>query len=124
MYKARLKASTHEISQPLKDMQTVVFLGKAEVESITKKPLNNGEFQYTYNLKPLLMDLKASEFDKEDVGVSKDFIVKQKSESQTTRQLAFRVSQDTGENSDDLYNQSQEVAREWLQDHLDEIKYG
>lgn len=114
--KAVIRQFSTEIKEPLKSGQSIIFLGRATVDSFKAVDNQDGTHNYFYYLKTELVDIK----DADQLSLVDDKRVKEKSRSQAIRQLAFRVAQETGLSEEGLYQSAQDEAEKYLQSKLDE----
>jgi len=115
--RAKLSTISQEIKETLKQGQSVVFLGRATVTEARFKDNQDGSVNATYIVKPELIDFRASDTQESLVDTN---VVKKKSRSQATKQLAFKASQLTGRSENGLYNSAMDDADNHLQNVIDE----
>lgn len=118
LLKTRIRAFSQEIEKPLSHQQTVVFMGKGEVAKISEEPNGDGSVNITYEIKPLLVDVRVSDNQEQPQSIAVDKELKQKSRSQALRQKAFRIAQEIGKSEEGLYNQAMDEADRWLESQL------
>ncbi len=116
----KIRQITTEVSEGFNYDDTVLFQGSGSVVSVVGKNRQDGSQDVDYLVKCELVDVKKGDVDK--VSVVKTPEIKGKSQSQRTRHLAYRIAQEIGDDPEDLYNKSQQEAREWLQRHSEEVK--
>ena len=118
----QIKSFKQEISEALTYGDVIYGQFRGAVTDIKGSDNNDGTQNVTYMVKTDLSDVKKA---KDEVTEPKSIVtdkkLREKSESQALRQLAYRVGQETGESEEGLYKMAIEAGRELLQGKLDEI---
>lgn len=117
----QIKNFRQEVNQTLQYGDTIYFQGKASVTDIHGTSNEDGTQNVVYTAKCQLGEVRKAPDDiTKPVSITSDHKLREKSESQALRQLAYRVSQETGVSEEGLYKEAISIAREWLQTKLDE----
>ena len=119
----QIKSFKQEISEPLTYGDVIYFQGMGEVTTIQGEANQDETQNVTYKVGVKLSDVKKA---KDEVTEPKSIVtdkkLREKSESQALRQLAYRVGQETGESEEGLYREAISRGREYLEDKLDRIQ--
>lgn len=106
------------VNQAVSQQDTVFFQGSGELVKTELKNRQDGTDDVVYNIKPKVVDIRVAKNDNEPKKrIVNDYKVREVSESQSTRQMAYAVAQETGDDPNDLYKRAQDHARSWLQEY-------
>jgi hypothetical protein len=117
--RVKIQVITQEISETLKQGQTIVFQGSADVIEARFRDRHDGSTDATYIAKPVLVDIRPSET---NISIVDDKKLKEKSRSQALRQKCYVIGSEIGENADDLYERIMDFANDELDRIQDEKK--
>lgn len=116
----QIKSFKQETNTSLTYGDIIYFQGKGAVTEIKGSDNQDGTQNVIYQVKVSLSDVKKAPDElTQPVSIVTDKKLRDKSESQALRQLAYRVGQETGYSEEGLYKEAIEVAREHLQTKLD-----
>lgn len=113
--RCKLLTISQEIKEPLKQGQTVVFQGSADIIEARFRDQHDGTVAATYIAKPILIDIRPSET---NISIVDDKKIKEKSRSLALRHKCLAIAQEIGEDGDKLY----EEVIDYANDKLDQIK--
>ena len=113
--RCKLLTISQEIKEPLKQGQTVVFQGSADIIEARFRDQHDGTVAATYIAKPILVDIRPSET---NISIVDDNKIKEKSRSLALRHKCLAIAQEIGEDGDKLY----EEVMDYANDKLDQIK--
>lgn len=115
----QIKNFKQEITQTLTYGDVIYLQGKAQVTNIQGESNEDGSQNVTYIAKCQLCEVKkAPDEITPPVSIVSDRKLREKSESQALRQLAYRVGQETGYSEEGLYKEAVNVARKYLQEKI------
>jgi len=116
----QIKSFKQEISEALTYGDVIYGQFRGAVTDIKGTDNCDGTQNVTYMVKTDLSDVKkAPDEVTEPKSIVTDKKLRDKSESQALRQLAYRVAQETGESESGLYSEVISRGREYLEDKLD-----
>lgn len=117
----KIRDFKQEISETLQYGDQIYFQGMASVNKIQGEANEDGTQNVLYLAACQLCEVKkAPDEVTPPVSIVEDKKLRQKSESQALRQLAYRVGQETGVSEDGLYKAAIQIARDWLEARLDD----
>lgn len=116
--KAKLRQATHDINFELEHGQSVIFQGRGSVVKKTEFDNQDGTLNVTYDIKPEIMELRASD------GKSVQSVIKEKSRSSKLRSRCFMLAQELGVSEEALYNSAMDEATYYLDRKQDEMRLG
>ncbi len=117
----QIKNFKQEVNESLAYGDVIYLQGRALVTNISGEANEDGTQNVVYVAKCQLCEVKkAPDEVTPPVSIVSDVKLREKSESQALRQLAYRVGQETGHSEESLYKAAMEVARDYLQEKLDQ----
>lgn len=117
----QIKNFKQEVNESLAYGDVIYLQGKAVITNISGEANEDGTQNLVYVAKCQLCEVKkAPDEVTPPVSIVSDVKLREKSESQALRQLAYRVGQETGISEEGLYKEAINIAREYLQSKLDE----
>ena len=117
--RVKIQVITQEISETLKQGQTILFQGSADVIEARFRDRHDGATDATYIAKPVLVDIRPSET---NISIVDDKKLKEKSRSLALRHRCLAIGSDIGEDGDDLYERIMDFANDELDRIQDERK--
>lgn len=113
--RVKILTISQEISETLKQGQTILFQGSADIIEARFRDNHDQTTNATYIAKPILIDVRPSET---NISIVDDNKIKEKSRSLALRHRCLAIGQEIGEDGDKLY----EEVMDYANDKLDQIK--
>lgn len=118
--RVKILTITQEISETLKQGQTILFQGSADVIEARFRDNQDQTTNATYIAKPILVDIRPSET---NISIVDDKKLKEKSRGLSLRHKCLAIGNETGENPDVLYNKCMDYADDKADQLRDELVY-